>query len=580
MHRRIWRRDAVAHGVKACLVAGLVILLLPGCGGGDQSAMAPALDDGMASTESSDPEESVGGTAGAEAPDASADEVAGIPSEQVPASELEPTIAVEPFRSIRGSSAPQSPQAFSGAGPLRSAESDVNLRMGDPEEVADLDDPLAAEPLDLSGVPDSQPLASETSQGVEAEEPAGAYDMVRVFYATDRNALDGQAAPRAPAALFPVLAILIGFTFLLTVLAWRGRARRRCLVLATCSLLVTCGLGAFWAQHAISRAHSSAFAGVEYGDERGTLVYGTCDVSIPASHVTGELERPSLLRLEVREDVAEHVVLHAALQSEEEEFFERLRLRVAEAERPEVFVFVHGYNVTFAGAARRTAQIAHDVQFTGAPIFFSWPSQGGLLQYTVDANNVEWAVPHLRQFLLDVTQRSGASAVNLIAHSMGNRALTSALRELQLQLGSETALFNQIILAAPDIDAEIFRRDLAPALVRSARHVTLYASSHDQALVASKKVHGYPRAGDSGAGLVVLPGIETIDVSQLDTSLLGHSYYGSSDPILLDIRQLVHDALPASRRPRLVPRAYGDLTYWVFEKVHEAVTGDLRSRLQ
>ena len=162
--------------------------------------------------------------------------------------------------------------------------------------------------------------------------------------------------------------------------------------------------------------------------------------------------------------------------------------------------------------------------------------QGGLLKYTVDENNVEWAVPHLKEFLIDVTRHSGAESVNLIAHSMGNQALTGALRELQLQLGEETALFNQIILAAPDVDAEIFRRDLAPALVQSARRVTLYASSNDQALVASKKVHGHARAGDSGAGLVVVPGIETIDVSTLDTSLLGHSYYGSSDPILLDIR--------------------------------------------
>ncbi|MFO7906357.1 MAG: hypothetical protein ACQESR_00465 [Planctomycetota bacterium] len=62
-----------------------------------------------------------------------------------------------------------------------------------------------------------------------------------------------------------------------------------------------------------------------------------------------------------------------------------------------------------------------------------------------------------------------------------------------------------------------------------------------------------------------MPGIETIDVSVLDTSLLGHSYYGSSDPILLDIRALIREALPASRRPFLVPRAYGDLTYWIFE---------------
>ena len=140
---------------------------------------------------------------------------------------------------------------------------------------------------------------------------------------------------------------------------------------------------------------------------------------------------------------------------------------------------------------------------------------------------------------------------------------TSALRELQRELGEESALFNQIILAAPDIDAEIFCRDLAPALTRSSNRVTLYASSNDQALAASKKVHGYARAGDSGTGLVVLPGIETIDVSMLDTNLLGHSYYGSSNPILADIRQLIEFALPAAQRHWLLPKPHGELTYWV-----------------
>ena len=90
--------------------------------------------------------------------------------------------------------------------------------------------------------------------------------------------------------------------------------------------------------------------------------------------------------------------------------------------------------------------------------------------------------------------------------------------------------------------------------------------------MASKKVHGHARAGDSGAGLVVVPGIETIDVSTLDTSLLGHSYYGSSDPILLDIRGIVHGALPAAQRPFLLPRSYGGLTYWVFEKMRATAT--------
>ena len=45
-------------------------------------------------------------------------------------------------------------------------------------------------------------------------------------------------------------------------------------------------------------------------------------------------------------------------------------------------------------------------------------------------------------------------------------------------------------------------------------------SSSDLALLASKNVHEYVRGGDSGQHLMLLPGIETIDATQVDTSLI------------------------------------------------------------
>ena len=125
-------------------------------------------------------------------------------------------------------------------------------------------------------------------------------------------------------------------------------------------------------------------------------------------------------------------------------------------------------------------------------------------------------------------------------------------------------MFQEVILTAPDIDADIFKRDIAPAIARTARRVTLYASSNDEALILSKKLHGYPRAGDSGSSLVVVPGIETIDVSDVDTSLLGHSYYGNNDTVLADMFYLLHESRPASQREWLQPRPWGGSQYWVF----------------
>jgi esterase/lipase superfamily enzyme len=477
---------------------------------------------------------------------------------------IEPRTRLGPQPKVRDLLPPEAPQAptmhAAGAEP--------------PDPVAE-DQPLAYRVDERTASDQDSPAfnATDSQEGTEAED----LQTVTVFYGTDRR--EESAAKHSDGTAIEAwgLAGMGGAVALVSFLR-SGRSRyRRGLRLLTCISLGVAVLGAGAALlSAWFAADTQLATGIRYGNERGELQLGTCQVSIPWTHEVGQVERPTLLRLEVREDVRKHVVLHETNQLDPSDFFTQLRKQVQAAPRPEVFVFVHGYNVTFAGAARRTAQIAHDVEFAGAPIFFSWPSQGGLLKYTVDETNVDWAVPHLKQFLLDVSRLSGATHVNLIAHSMGNRALTEALREIHLQLQSQATLFNQVILAAPDIDAEIFRRDLAPALVQTAQRVTLYASSRDQALVASKKVHGYPRAGDSGGELVVLDGIETVDVSQLDTSLLGHSYYGSSNPILLDMRQLIERALPAAQREWLLPRAYGELTYWIFEERSARAIGEAK----
>ena len=69
---------------------------------------------------------------------------------------------------------------------------------------------------------------------------------------------------------------------------------------------------------------------------------------------------------------------------------------------------------------------------------------------------------------------------------------------------------------------------LEPRIVDTAQRITLYASSRDRALQVSRRLHDYPRAGDSGEELTVVEGVETIDASVIDTSLLGHSYFADA----------------------------------------------------
>jgi esterase/lipase superfamily enzyme len=424
------------------------------------------------------------------------------------------------------------------------------------------------------------PARSPTAPLAAAKRPENAdqFTVVRVFYGTDRAAVDVSVpAGFSPAAWYWFTSSVAGLTIALALACWWFPASRLLRGASACGLLATAILG-LTTFHARQRAHTTeATARKVYGNSRGVLELGSCNVSIPKGHTAGVVERPSILRLQFSENPLKHVVLEAVREQSPDDFYAALKSRIASSNRKEAFVFVHGFNVSFDSAARRTAQIAYDLKFDGAPIFYSWPSYGGLLGYTIDETNVMWTVPHLKQFLVDVAQRSGARDVHLVAHSMGNRALTSALRELFYELNERCPKFREVVLTAPDIDADVFRRDLAPALVRTAERVTLYASSNDEALVLSKKVHGYPRAGDSGAELIVLPGMDTIDVSTVDTSLLGHSYYGNNLTVLADLFDVLHESKPADRRPWLSPVQAGTLRYWVFKRIQEAATG--RERL-
>jgi esterase/lipase superfamily enzyme len=362
-------------------------------------------------------------------------------------------------------------------------------------------------------------------------------------------------------------------------------ANKRSMALWVVSALgmgVCLGLGYQAASSTLLAIRWDGKVGPQYTIDRapdGKVQLGVCEVTIPRTHDPGELEAPSILRLEVREDAERHVILSKTEPLAGEAFYELLRQRVQASPRKELFVFIHGFDTQFEAAARRTAQIHYDLKFQGAPIFFSWPANNkSILTYPADENTIGWSAPHLKAFLLQIVQRSEAQSINLIAHSMGNRALSTALREIELEFRGQSQLFNHVVLAAPDIDADEFRTNIAPAMQRTANHVTLYASSRDDALRVSQLLHRGPRAGDSGRGLVVLPGMDTIDVTAIDTSPWGHIYLGASDPVLQDLKYLFLYGFSPQERRWLSPAQREGLTYWIFEASQTASRAGLTPR--
>ena len=290
---------------------------------------------------------------------------------------------------------------------------------------------------------------------------------------------------------------------------------------------------------------------------KGLMTYGTCDVSIPARHRKGELESPCWKKLEFHQDPSKHIVLMQVTTLDPQAFFAR-----AGETGNQAFVFIHGFNVTFENAARRTAQIACDLPFDGLPVLYSWPSRGSEtpLAYSADEATIEWTVPHLQAFLEDLVEKSGVTTVHLIAHSMGNRALTRALQLIALRAPGK-AVFHQVVLTAPDIDAETFE-DLAKSFLEVAQRVTLYASAEDLALKFSKTVHRQRRAGDAEGGVLVVDGMDSVDATGVDTSFLGHSYFGSDKSVLTDLYYALQGESASERKATI--KLAGTGTYYEF----------------
>jgi esterase/lipase superfamily enzyme len=316
---------------------------------------------------------------------------------------------------------------------------------------------------------------------------------------------------------------------------------------------------------------------VTYTSDRGRrLELGRALVTVPKSHQVPNIERPFAIRVpyfqvtvyESSEDPKQHFTIKeiSTLSADDFVTLSRERILGGRAFKDQAIVFVHGYNTDFDFALYRSAQMAYDLRFDGATFLYSWPSAGDFTGYVYDRESSEQAEPYLRDFLDMVMRDTGARSVSVIAHSMGNLPLLRVLQALGPKLPTDVRL-NQIILAAPDVDRDVFT-NLAASIKPYGRGVTMYCSSNDKAMQVARRVAGgIPRAGDVSAdGPVVVDGIDTIDVSATSTEYLAlnHSSYAESSALLNDIGLLLQtgERPPDSRIPILQRVATPKGDFW------------------
>lgn len=310
---------------------------------------------------------------------------------------------------------------------------------------------------------------------------------------------------------------------------------------------------------ATNRKTTTKEKGYFTGDHQDTIIYGSASVTIPVNrHRIGQVEqRPWWQFFYDKNDPRRYMVLNEIETLDQGAFSQKL---VADANTAsDLLVFLHGYNVTFEEAARRAAQFAYDMEFKGRIILYSWPSLGRTMGYPADEERAFLAADCFNRFLKGLEEGPWAK-VHVVAHSMGNRVMLLGLA------GSDwpNSKLNQIVFVAGDVYVEIFEQKF-PKIREKAVRYSSYVSRSDRALQISSFLHKARRIGISNGEFYNFDGLETIDASELNTSLLslGHGYFAEKRSVITDLGNLIRNGLGAASRGL---HSSADKKYWLFPK--------------
>ncbi|MFW8602691.1 alpha/beta hydrolase [Rhizobium beringeri] len=226
---------------------------------------------------------------------------------------------------------------------------------------------------------------------------------------------------------------------------------------------------------------------VLFSGERGTgLAVNAVDVSIPpeANRKVGQVQWPSRLPADPLRDF-----VTVSVDPLEGERAGETWLKTHMPKSRRVLVFVHGFNNRYEDAVYRFAQIVHDSHADVAPVVFTWPSRGSIFDYNYDKESTNYSRDALEELLTRTAANPAVSDVTIMAHSMGTWLTVEALRQMAIRNGHVASKINNVILASPDLDVDVFGRQFA-SLGKERPHFTIFVSQDDRALALSRRISG------------------------------------------------------------------------------------------
>jgi esterase/lipase superfamily enzyme len=253
--------------------------------------------------------------------------------------------------------------------------------------------------------------------------------------------------------------------------------------------------------------------------------------------------------------------VHAVYEQAADQVRQEIRQRLTLTSRKAAYVYIHGYNNTFADGALVIAELWHFLGRQGVPLLYTWPAGAGsgLRGYTHDRESGEFTIFHLKQFLRLLASIPELEQLHLIAHSRGTDVLTSALRELYIETHAAGKEFRtvykikNVVLAAADLDLEVVTQRLAAEYVGlGTERTTIYVSDVDKAMAFSGCLFmSFRRIGqlepedltdEQRHHLERVARTQLID-ARVPTGFIGHAYFYRHPAVSADLVLLLRDQL-------------------------------------
>ena len=283
----------------------------------------------------------------------------------------------------------------------------------------------------------------------------------------------------------------------------------------------------------------------------------------------------------------EEIQLKALEELDRASFVEQVQALVQDSPHQALLVIVHGFREAFPSALRKTAFLGHILDINAPVLLFDWPgNQGSSLRGYRRAREVaEASGEDLARTLKLIIKEIQPERLWLVANSMGGQVVTDAFSLMYRDADfadAETEIEN-VVLTAPDVDLEEFDNQFKEEIMALAGNLTVYVSSNDRALLASRIINRGRRRGESTLNIrnpdqfeeasrvseLVEPDSELItlvDVTPVNRTRNFHNFSLETPEFFDDLYlRLINRTTPQSRLQYQITTADGAV-YWVLTR--------------